>query len=80
MNNYDRDLLVLYKADRYNDDLLQHEVAWLHKILLGVECLDVFCAVHELVKRNKITQRARSIARAAAHLQLKPFQFLINKN
>jgi hypothetical protein len=80
MKNYDRDLLVLYKADVFNEDLLQREVENLHQILLKVERSDIFCFAHELVTRNKITQKAKSILRATRHLRLRPFQFLINKN
>jgi hypothetical protein len=80
MKNYDRDLLVLYKADVYNDDLLQHEVECLHRILLQVERNDIFCIAHELVTRNRITDKTKSILKAISHLRLKPFNFLINKN
>jgi hypothetical protein len=80
MKNYDRDLLVLYKADVYNDDLLQREVENLHQILLKVERSDIFCLSHELATRSKITQKARTILRATRYLTLKPFRFLINKN
>ena len=80
MKNYDRDLLVLYKADVYNEDLLQKEVENLHQILLRVERGDIFCRSHELVTRNKITQKARSILKAARHFRLRPFQFLVNRN
>jgi len=80
MKNYDRDLLVLYKADVYNDDLLQHEVECLHKILLQVERNDIFCIAHELVTRTRITDKTKAILKAISHLRLKPFQFLINKN
>lgn len=80
MKNYDRDLLVLYKADLYNEDLLQHEVECLHKILLQVERNDIFCIAHELVKRNRITSKAGTILKAISHYRLKPFHFLINKN
>ena len=80
MKNYDRDLLVLYKADVYSDDLLQREVEGLHKILLQVERNDVFCTAHELVTRNKITSKAKSILKAISHFRLRPFHFLISKN
>jgi len=80
MKNYDRDLLVLYKADVFNEDLLQREVENLHQILLKVERNDIFCFAHELATRNKITQKAKSILKATRHFRLKPFQFLINKN
>ena len=79
MKNYNRDLLVLYK-DAYNDDLLQHEVENLHQILLRVENNLVFCKAHQLIKRNRITEKAKSIIKAVSELQLKPFYFLINKN
>jgi hypothetical protein len=80
MKHYDRDLLVLYKAEIYNDDLLEQEVECLHRILLKVEGSDVFCGAHELVTRNKISSRARSILKAVRHLRLRPFHFLINRN
>ncbi len=80
MKNYDRDLLLLYKADVFNEDLLQREVENLHQILLKVERSNVFCLAHELVARNKITSRVKAILKATRHLRLKPFYFLINKN
>jgi hypothetical protein len=80
MKNYDRDLLVLYKADVFNEDLLQREVESLHQILLKVERSDIFCLSHELVTRNKITQKIKTILRATRNIRLKPFCFLINKN
>jgi len=80
MKHYDRDLLVLYKADVYDEDLLQREVESLHQILLKVERSNIFCIVHELVTRNRITSRPKAILRATSHLRLKAFHFLINKN
>ena len=80
MKNYDRDLLVLYRSEGYNDDLLQREVECLHRILLQVERSDVFCSAHELVTRNRITSKAKLISKAVGQLHLKPFNFLINKN
>ena len=80
MKNYDRDLLVLYKADVYNEDLLQREVEVLHQILLNVERSDRFCLTHELVIRNRITSKVNIILKATRHIRLKPFEFLISKN
>ena len=80
MKNYDRDLLVMYKAGQYNDDLLQHEVDRLHTLLLAVERNDVFCAAHELATRNRITSKPRRILEAIKYCRLKPFYFLINRN
>ena len=75
----DRDLLVLVRTNSTQQSL-EEAVEYLHKILLSVECADVFCAAHELVKRNRITQRAKAILKAIAEEGLKPFYFLINKN
>ncbi|HYO21562.1 MAG TPA: hypothetical protein VER36_04085 [Flavisolibacter sp.] len=80
MKNYNRDLLLLYKEEVYNDDLLQKEVECLHEILMRVESNDVFCQAHELVTRYKITRKARLITAAISWPELKPFHFLINKN
>lgn len=80
MKNYERDLLVLYKADVYNEDLLQKEVECLHQLLMRVERSDVFCIVHELVTRTRITSKAKAIVKATRYFRLKPFHFLINKN
>ena len=79
MKNYNRDLLLLYK-EAYNEDLLQHEVENLHQILVTVENFEVFCKAHQLVKRNKITEKPRTIIQAVETPELKPFYFLINKN
>ena len=80
MKNYDRDLLVLYKADWKNDDLLQHEVECLHRLLLQVENQDIFCTANELATRRGITNKKKNILKATKNLQLKAFYFLINKN
>ena len=80
MKNYDRDLLVMYKADWKKEDLVQHEVECLHRLLLQVESQDIFCTANELATRRGITNRKKSIIKATKHLQLKPFNFLINKN
>lgn len=80
MKNYNRDLLLLYKDEVYNDDLLQKEVECLHEILMQVECNDVFCRCHELVTRNRLTRKKASILKAIAWPELKPFHYLISKN
>ncbi len=80
MKNYNRDLLLLYKEEAYNDDLLQKEVECLHEILMKVESNDVFCRAHELVTRRIVTQKVKAIVKAISWPELKPFHFLINKN
>jgi hypothetical protein len=80
MKNYNRDLLLLYKEEVYNDELIQYEVECLHRILMTVERSDVFCRSHELATRTKITGKAKAILKATEWPELKPFTFLINKN
>jgi hypothetical protein len=80
MKNYNRDLLLLYKEEVYNDELIQYEVECLHRILMTVERNDVFCRSHELATRTKITGKAKAILKATEWPELKPFNFLINKN
>jgi len=80
MKNYNRDLLLLYKADVYSEDLLQYEVECLHRMLHGVESNEVFCEAHELATRSKITAKPKAILKATRQAVLRPFYFLINKN
>lgn len=75
----DRDLLVLVRTNSTQQSL-EEAVECLHKILLRVECAEVFCHAHELVKRNKITSKVKTILKAISREELKPFYFLINKN
>ena len=79
MKNHNRDLLVLYKS-RMGEESLEATGECLHQILRQVECLNVFCQVHELAKRTRITQKRSSLLRAIEFAELKPFNFLINKN
>lgn len=76
----DRDLLVLFKNAFMTQRAMDLEVDRLHKILLKTERPCEFCKTHELVCRNRITQKTQKIERALRHLQLKPFWFFISKN
>lgn len=79
MKNHNRDLLILYKT-QVSQESLEKAVECLHKILISVECNEVFCRVHELVKRSRITRKPSAILKAVAYTELKPFFFLINNN
>lgn len=79
MKNHNRDLLILYKTNTTQESL-ERAVECLHNILMRVECNEVFCQVHELVKRYKITHKPKNILKAITYVELKPFHFLINKN
>jgi hypothetical protein len=80
MENSKRDLLVLLKNNEQDKTNLDREVECLNKILVSVESADAFCKAHELVKRNRITNKASRIIKAASFIELKAFEFLINKN
>jgi len=75
-----RDLLVLLRNEFMSQQALDHEVQCLHYLLRGAESDEKFCVAHELVDRNRITNKFRKIIKVIRFKELKPFQFLLNKN
>jgi hypothetical protein len=59
---------------------IEQEVDCLNDILGFAESEEQFCVAHELVDRNRITQKPKKILEAVSYMELKPFKFLINKN
>ena len=80
MRSPDRDLLVLLKDEFISKQALEEQVDYLNQILLKTELPEEFCRAHELVSRNRITQKQKRILEAAKDFHLKPFRFLISKN
>ncbi len=80
MTNRNRDLLLLMKTPSFTDEAFEKHIEELHKVLRCVECDDTFCATHELATRTGITRKRAKLIRAISVAELKPFQFLINKN
>lgn len=80
MENAKRDLLLLLKINSLDQKTLNHQVESLHNLLVKVEQNGVFCKAHELVTRTRITQKPKKILKAVSFMQLRPFEFLINKN
>ncbi|HUQ96409.1 MAG TPA: hypothetical protein VM010_02005 [Chitinophagaceae bacterium] len=80
MINRNRDLLLLMKAPSSSDEAFERHVEELHKVLLQVECIDAFCAAHELATRTRITHKKAKLMRVLSTAELKPFHFLIAKN
>ncbi|HVZ57590.1 MAG TPA: hypothetical protein VG870_13075 [Chitinophagaceae bacterium] len=80
MNNTNRDLLVLLKDHSLSDHAIEQQVEYLHLILQHTESPEQFCTAHELVERNRITNKPRRILRAIRETELRPFCFLINRN
>lgn len=76
----DRDLLVLFKSQFMSPQAIELEVEGLNKILHQTEHPQEFCKAHELIRRNRITQKRDKLLTALRNSQLKPFWFLISKN
>jgi hypothetical protein len=75
-----RDILVIVKDQFLSEQAIEHEVECLNEILRIAESNEQFCIAHELVDRNRITQKPQRILKAIRFTELKPFRFLINKN
>jgi hypothetical protein len=80
MKNHDRDLLVLLKTKSLTGEAFDKHIECLHKVLLHVENNDAFCTAHHLATRMKLTSKKKTILKAIAKPELKPYHFLINKN
>ena len=76
----DRDLLVLIKHEFKSQQAIEHEVEQLNNILRQTELPHQFCLAHELVQRNRITEKAPRLLAAFRSPLLKPFWFLISRN
>ena len=74
--------MVLSKKVTMDARELEHEVELLHELLYHVESLPNFCQATELidVNRYKIIHKAHIIEQVIRERNLKPFQFLFNKN
>jgi len=80
MKTPNRDLLMLLKNEFASEKAIEHEVKCINHILVQAESPEQFCIAHELVTRHRITSKPSRILRAIRFSELKPFQFLINKN
>ena len=75
-----RDLLVLFRNEFMSQQAIDQEVDCLNKILRRTDLPHEFCKAHELVRRNRITQKTERLLEAFRQPLLKPFWFLISKN
>ena len=76
----DRDLLVLFRNPFMSQHAIELEVDCINKILRQVEISGEFFRAHELVCRNRITQKNSKFLVALRQSNLKPFWFFISKN
>jgi hypothetical protein len=82
MKRLKRDLILLRKEDQLDELNIEKEVECLNYLLQTVETISSLCKAHELIDLNryKIYQDTLTVTKALKQKELKPFQFIINKN
>jgi hypothetical protein len=82
MKASDRDLLVLVKDEFMNDQFMEKELEQLNNLLFYYETVENFCVAHEVfdVSKYKIVTKPRGIQKILRQKEVKPFQFICNKN
>ena len=82
MKTPDRDLLVLMKDEFATEQFMAFELEQLNDLLYQYETLENFCVAHEVFDLNnyKILSGSKYIQRIVRQQEMKPFQFLCNKN
>jgi hypothetical protein len=75
-----RDILVVVRNQSISDDAIERELQNLDRVLLRAETIERFCISHELVDRNRITNKRSRLLKETRFQTLRPFRFLINKN
>jgi len=82
MNPQNRDLLVLTKKQRMNQQELEHEVELLADLLYHAENFDAFCIANEIIDLNryKIILKPSVIQKIIRQKKIRPFVFISNKN
>lgn len=80
MSKSSRNLLVIFHHGSLDEQSIRQQAAALQSILHLLRSPENFCAAHELVNRNRITRRKKTILKETKHARLRPFRFLINLN
>jgi hypothetical protein len=80
MNLYNQNLLILFNTGRLDEKAIKEEIEYVNALLKTIESPEKFCIVFELVNRNQITNKQKTLMKESKHLKLRPFRFLINKN
>lgn len=82
MRKQHRDLLVLIKDESHIPHSIDTEVEMLHEILFHVETIENLSVANEIIDLNrfKIIAKPLHVARLLRLRELKPFQFVNNKN
>jgi len=82
MKTPDRDLLVLVKDEYMNEKFMEQELEQLNEMLFHFETIEKFCVVHEIFDMNKykVITKPNLMQQVIRQRELKPFQFICNKN
>ena len=82
MKTPNRDLLVLVKDEYVNEKFIEQELEQLNDLLFHYETMDIFCLAHEVFDINKYTiiRKSPAMQQIIRQKELKPFQFICNKN
>ncbi len=82
MKHPNRDLLYCLRSDYSNEQIIEREVEWLHRMLRTVERLDVFCNAHEVIDLNRyrINNKPAFIKKLVRKEISSRFLFLFNRN
>ena len=82
MKTPNRDLLVLVKDEFANEKFMEQELDKLNDLLFHYETLEGFCVAHEAfdINKYKVVRKPQSLQKIVRQKELKPFQFIFNKN
>lgn len=82
MKTPNRDLLVLVKDEDANEQSMEQELEQLNDLLFHYETMESFCIAHEVfdITRYKIVHKPDILQKIVRQKELKPFQFICNKN
>jgi hypothetical protein len=82
MKATNRDLLVLVKDESMNQQQIEMELEKLNSILFQLETVEGFCTAHEVfdIAKHRIVTNRKKIVQVIHQPELKPFQFVCNKN
>ena len=82
MKTPNRDLLVLVKDEFVNEQFMEQELEQLNNLLFYYETIENFCVAHEVfdVNKYKVITKPRQMQEIIRQKELKPFQFICNKN
>ena len=82
MERLNRDLIILGRIDKLDENVIKQEVLYLNELLNFAEMSEERYKTFELMDLNKfkLRQETHIISRALKNANQPPFEFLINKN